>query len=301
LAQYGQTEFSMASSPTIEGRASGLIRLSPLMALTAGSADIRVALLDGPVAVGHPALAPAHIEAVAGQATGCAQPESSACAHGTFVAGILAARRGSLAPAVCPDCTLLVRPIFRESADAGGMPTTVMAELAQAIVDCVSAGACVINISAAPGTPSTRTERALREALDHAARHGALVVAAAGNQGTLGSSDILRHRWVIPVAAVDEEGRPLRQSNLGSSIGRRGLAALGEAVESLSPQGGSVVRDGTSFAAAFVTGAIALLWSLFPSAGAASIRRAVTFHRGRTAVAPPLLDAWGAYEAMAYG
>ena len=49
------------------------------------------------------------------------------------------------------------------------------------------------------------------------------MVAAAGNQGTLGSSAITRHPWVIPVVACDLRGRPMNESNLGSSIGRRGL------------------------------------------------------------------------------
>ena len=45
-----------------------------------------------------------------------ARMSSAACVHGTFVAGILSAKRGSAAPAVCPDCTLLVNPVFSEAA-----------------------------------------------------------------------------------------------------------------------------------------------------------------------------------------
>ena len=49
---------------------------------------------------------------------------ASRLAHGTYVAGILAARRGSGAPAICPGCTLLVRPIFLETAsDNAEMPS----------------------------------------------------------------------------------------------------------------------------------------------------------------------------------
>jgi hypothetical protein len=62
--------------------------------------------------------------------------------HVTFVAGILAARRGCTAPAIC--CNLLVRPIFSEAAVPG--------ELA-------------------------RVERALKEALERP--RGMIVVAAA--------------------------------------------------------------------------------------------------------------------------
>jgi subtilisin family serine protease len=179
------------------------------------------------------------------------------------------------------------------------MPAATSEELARAIVECVDAGARVLNLSAATDGPSTRAERRLEESLDYAARRGVLVVAAAGNQGTLGGSAITRHPWVIPVVAYDSRGRPMGQSNLGSSMGRRGLGAPGEAIESLRANGAPLTLGGTSFAAAFVTGAIALLRSLFPAASAAEIRRAVTQPQRRTTVVPPLLDAWAAYRTMA--
>jgi subtilisin family serine protease len=277
-----------------------LVKLQGLMALSSGVRDIGVAVMDGPVAKHHPDLAGSHIQDIAGGPIGtCAQFQSSACAHGTFIAGILVARRGSRAPAICPGCTLLLRPIFQEVANSGQMPTTTPEELAQAIVECVDAGARVLNLSAATAEPSMRTERRLQESLHYAARRGALVVAAAGNQGTLGSSAITRHPWVIPVAACDSRGRAMSRSNLGNSIGRRGLAAPGEAVESLGVQSASRTGGGTSSAAAFVTGTIALLWSEFPSASAAAIRHAVTHRQLRTAVTPPVLDAGAAYGLMA--
>lgn len=271
------------------------------MARSSGSKDVAVALMDGSVATSHPDLAGASIRAVAGGASACTQLQSSACDHGTFVAGILAARRGSRAPGICPDCTLLVRPIFQESANNGPVPAATPEELAEAIVECVDAGARTLNLSAATGEPSTRVERKLQESLDYAARRGALVVAAAGNQGMLGSSAITRHPWVIPVVGYDSRGRPMSQSNLGSSMGRRGLGAPGEAIKSLAARGAPLTLSGTSFAAPFVTGAIALLWSEFPAASAAEIRRAVTQSPRRTAVAPPLLNAGAAHAVMGAG
>lgn len=269
------------------------------MGLSSGSSDVAVALLDGPVDMSHPDLASASIRDVVGsQAGACMQLQSDACTHGTFVAGILAARRGSPAPAICPDCPLLVRPIFRESANNGHLPMTTPDQVAQAIVECVTAGAWVLNLSAAMDEPWTGAERRLEESLNYAARRGVLVVAAAGNQGTLGSSAITRHPWVIPVVAYDRQRRPMSQSNLGSSMGRHGLGAPGEAIESLGPGGRILTFGGTSFAAAFVTGAIALLWSVFRATSAADMRYAVTHGQRRTAVAPPLLDAWAAYEMV---
>ena len=124
------------------------------------------------------------------------------------------------------------------------------------------------------------------------------MVAAAGNQGTLGSSAITRHPWVIPVVACDLRGRPMNDSNLGGSIGRRGLRAPGDGITSLGAEGQPLTLGGTSVAAPFVTGATALLWSEFPSATAAQIKLAVTQASTprRASVVPPLLDAAAAYQ-----
>ena len=279
--------------------ALAIVKLPGLMERSAGAASVPIALVDGPVATDHPDLSEASIRAVGGGPEAvCTVHQSSACDHGTFVAGILAAKRGSRAPAICPRCTLLARPIFHEAANKGRLPTATPNEVADAIVDAVRAGARILNLSAATGEPSTRTERRLSEALDYAARSGVVVVAAAGNQATLGSSAITRHPWVIPVVAYDRRGQPMGASNLGSSIGRRGLGAPGHAIESLGPEGGMRIGGGTSSAAAFVTGAIGLLSSLYPKASATALRRAVAGGGPRRTVTPPLLNAEAALEAM---
>ncbi len=61
--------------------------------------------------------------------------------HGTFVAGMLIAKRGFAAPAICPDCTLLVRPIFPENGSAGSraMTSATPQELAVAVIEAVTA------------------------------------------------------------------------------------------------------------------------------------------------------------------
>jgi subtilisin family serine protease len=279
-----------------------LTGLNELIELGSGNLQVVIGLLDGPVAMDHPDLAAANISRVLRTMGGCCyEVGSAACQHGTFVAGILCARRDSPAPAICPGCTLLVRPIFKETApEYGEMPSASPAELAEAIVECIDADARVLNLSAAFDQPSTRSERQLTEALDHAAKRGVIVVAASGNQGTLGSSAITRHPWVVPVVGCDLRGRPLGQSNLGSSVGRRGLMAPGEGVTSLGAEGEPLTLGGTSVAAPFVTGTIALLWSAFPGASATDVKSALTAAqpRRRTTVVPPLLDARAAYEAM---
>jgi subtilisin family serine protease len=280
-----------------------LVHLAPLMERSSGATQIVIGLMDGPVVVNHPDLVAESVRGIAGEpGTGCAHSGSAACTHGTFTAGILSAKRGSSAPAICPGCALLVRPIFKESAaENRALPSATPAELAQAIIECIEAGARVLNLSAAFAQPSSRGERELEEALDYAAQLGIIVVAAAGNQGALGSSVITRHPWVIPVAACDLRGRPVGQTNLGSSVGKRGLLAPGEGVVSLGAEGEPRTLGGTSVAAPFVTGTIALLWSMFPKASVAEVKHAVmmsAYGRRRTTIVPPLLDAWASYQTM---
>jgi subtilisin family serine protease len=279
-----------------------LVKLTALMERTSGSPEVKIGLIDGPVAVQHADLAGEHLREIPGNNGGtCTQADSTACLHGTFVAGILSAQRNSLAPAICPNCTLLLRPIFTETTSGREhMPSATPLELAAAIIDCIDAGARVINLSLALAQPSTKGEQALEEALTQAVRRGVIVVAAAGNQGTLGSSAITRHPWVIPVVACDLRGRPMNESNFGSSIGRRGLSAPGDSITSLGSEGQSFTFGGTSVAVPFVTGTIALLWSEFPTAPAAHIKLAITqtTPMRRASVVPPLLDAAAAYQIL---
>jgi subtilisin family serine protease len=279
-----------------------LVQLTALMDRTSGRPEISVGLIDGPVLLTHPELFSENIREVPGKLRGtCARSASIACMHGTFVAGILSARRGSTAPAICPGCTLLLRPIFSEATTQDNVaPSASPQNLAEAIIDAVDAGARIINLSSALAQPSPKGENKLEEALNYAAHHGAISVAAAGNQGTVGSSAITRHPWVIPVVSCDGKGLPTGESNLGNSIGRRGLRAPGQSITSLGTDGKSLTISGTSAAAPFVTGAIALLWSEFPDANAAEVKLAITRcgRQPRNTLVPPLLDAWAAHQFM---
>jgi subtilisin family serine protease len=279
--------------------ALSLVNLSSLMKLTSGKPEIVVGLVDGPVLLQHPDLSTQNIRQMrAGTEDHCGRKGSLAWLHGTYVAGILSAKRGSVAPAICPGCTLLSRPIFTETTSGSDkMPSATPKELATAIIDCVKNGAFVINMSLGLTSLSLSGERELEAALDHAAKRGVLAVAAAGNQATLGSSALTRHPWVIPVVACDLAGKPIRESNLGSSIGRRGLRAPGHAITSLGSEDQSLTLGGTSVAAPFVTATIALLFSLFPNLIGSQMRLAIAqAHANRRSIAPPLLNASAAYD-----
>jgi subtilisin family serine protease len=279
-----------------------LVRLTTLMNLTRGSPEVGIGLIDGPVARDHADLKESPIkELPIKEGAFCHNSNSAACLHGTFTAGILSARRGSDAPAICPACTLLVRPIFNEAWSGGkSEPSTSPEELAAAVFDCVDARARVVNLSLALVRPLMGTYRILQSALDYAMLRGVIIVAAAGNQKIVGSTVITRHSWVIPTAACNPEGLLSPYSNVGLSIATRGLRAPGDGVVSSGAEGQSFPGSGTSVAAAFVTGTIALLWSMFPSATAQDVKLAVTQATvRRVSVVPPLLDARAAYETLA--
>lgn len=273
------------------------------MIRSAGSSDVVVGLPDGPIDTTHPDLAevrvilPTAVDRDRG-ATGPARR------HGTFVAGVLMGRRGSATAGICPGCTLVAAPIFEDrSTDNGSVgPSATPALLAEAIGVCVDVQARVINVSAGFAAPSVNDERALEQVLTFAARRGVIVVAAAGNQGAVGTSSLTRHPAVIPVVACDTGGTVLRLSNLGRSIGRRGLSAPGDSIISLCPGGGVQTGSGTSVAAPFVTGALALLLSLFPDRPVQDVKAALlgAAVRRRTPV-PPRLDAEAAYQALSMG
>lgn len=288
----------------ITGRAAALswelVKLGPLMAKGSGRPEVTVGLIDGPVAVHHPDLASERIGVLAGPRASCAVPAGAACFHGTFVAGILSARRGSGAPALCPGCTLVVRQIFAEAPADGRLLAASAQDVAAAMLECIDAGARVLNLSATLARASARDEHALRSVLDYAGRRGVAVVAAAGNESAIGGSAITRHPWVVPAIGYSLQGRPLTHSNLGAAIGRQGLGAPGENVTSLSAMGGTATSGGTSVAAPFVAATFALLLSLFPRASATEVRAALTRSspaRRRTVV-PPLLDAWAGYRVL---
>jgi len=279
------------------------VGLTHLMQVTSGLPDVIVGLIDGPVATHLPAFADATLRDLsAGDATSCSDRSDLACTHGTFVAALLASRRDSGAPGICGGCTLLIRPIFVTNRNSADDPVAATPEeLARAICECVDAGVRVINLSVSLDEPSGLPEPALESALDYASARGVIVVAAAGNQGSLGSSPVTRHRGVIPVTACDLQGRPQREANLAPSIARRGLRAPGHEIPSLTVDGKVESFSGTSAATPFVSGTIALLWSVFTAATAAEIQAAVLQSaRGtRRTIVPPVLDAWRAYETLA--
>lgn len=276
--------------------------MQPLMERTQGAPEVVIGLIDGPVALDHAHLQEARVlPATEERISTCSLDPGPACRHGTFIAGMLAGSPDSATPGICPNCTFLIRPIFSEpAARSAWLPSAAPADLAAAIHECIQNGAHLLNLSLALTQPAGAGHLRLQEALDEAMRRGVLVAAAAGNQGLVGSSALTRHPWVIPVSACDPAGRPLSLSNLSHTLGRGGLSAPGHQIAGIDARGSVTSMSGTSAAVPFVTGALALLKSLFPAAGAAQLRHALlNLTAQRRSVTPPLLDAWAAYRRLA--
>jgi hypothetical protein len=72
-----------------------------LMERSSGIPDVKIGLIDGSVLTHHADLANEHFREIPGNnGATCTQANSTACLHGTFIAGILSAKRNSPAPAI---------------------------------------------------------------------------------------------------------------------------------------------------------------------------------------------------------
>ena len=172
-------------------------------------------------------------------------------------------------------------------------PASTPLELSNAIVESVDAGANIINLSMGLSTSALNRYNELKAAFNYALLNDVIVVMASGNQGSIGGNPLLKNQWIIPVVACDNLGRLSSESNVGPSVGKRGLMAPGLNMTSTAPGNSYTVMSGTSVAAAFVSGAIALLWSAFPNATSAEIRESMmpSTEQRRHTMIPRILNA----------
>ncbi len=194
--------------------------------------------------------------------------------HGTHVAGIIGGEGNNAIGA--SGVAWKVRMIGLKFLDANGEGNT--ADAATAIDYAVKAGARVINASW--GGPSY--SYALFKAIRNAATKGALVVAAAGNEGE--NADVSPEYPaaydlpnVVSVAATDTSDLLLEFSNYGSStvdLGAPGDEVYSTVTKQVSA-GGYAFFSGTSMAAPFVAGAAALYFSHSPQATTQQVRDAL--------------------------
>ena len=169
--------------------------------------------------------------------------------HGTWMAGIVAAETDNgIGVAGTAYAGVSILPVTVLDADGLGQDSDIIA----GVVYAADAGADVILMSFSnPGYSS-----ALQAAIDYAWASGAVLVAAAGNDGSTTNSFPAGDRGVIGVASTDTTDALAASSNSGASVF---LAAPGEGIATTSLAGTLATISGTSASAALVAGAAALL------------------------------------------
>jgi cyanobactin maturation PatA/PatG family protease len=239
---------------------SRLPGLDRLWTVTKGLPEIRIAVLDGPVAEGS----------VEDQSvrSGRLAP-SSVAAHGTLVHSIIAGSPEAGIPGLAAGCSVLSIPIFDDTAD-GEQPSCTQSDLAKSIHKAIDARANIINISASQLADTLTLSTDLSTALQAALGRDTLVVAAAGNHGCDCDTIPASVAGILAVGAHDEEGAPLASSNWGPNQRAQGILAPGRAVPGSCLGGGLCRASGTSFAAATVSGVAGLLMSADVARGLAA-------------------------------
>lgn len=242
--------------------------LSEVWEHTRGDGRVRIAVLDGPVDLAHPAFDGALLNQ--GKVTP-AELRGSSAQHGTHVASVIFGQPGGPVAGIAPGCSGMSIPIFGDD-EAGGIAACSQQQLARAIGEALSQGAHIINVSGGqllpqacesnPSGSECEVHPELERAVQHCHDRGVLLVAAAGNDGCECVHIPGALPSVLVVGALDRSGDPLTLSNWGSAYQESGLVAPGEAILGALPGGGVVARSGTSFATPIVSGVAGLLMSL---------------------------------------
>jgi subtilisin family serine protease len=218
--------------------------------VTRGSPRTIVAVLDTGVDASHPDL-----QGAVGAGYDFVNRDSDPSdddGHGTAVAGIIAARgnNGVGLTGACWACTIMPVKVLDERG------TGDTAAVAAGMIWAADHGARVINLSlGGPGTTD-----ALTAAVGYAIRKNVVIVAAAGNSGSVIPFYPATEPSVIGVAASNEEDRLYSWSNRGAWVE---VAAPGCNISTWT--GGAYVSFcGTSSATPLVSGLVALLIAARP-------------------------------------
>jgi hypothetical protein len=229
-----------------------------------------VAVIDSGVDATHPDLASAIVDSFDAVATAAGAAARTAATgadpHGTAIAGIIAAN--GVLRGVAPEARLLNVRAFAPLGHARASAATTL-DLLRGIDWALARRARVLNMSFT-GPRDALLERGIVAAGDR----GAIIVAAAGNGGVNAPPAYpAAYAPVIAVTATDFADRRYRLANQGRYIS---LAAPGVDIVAPSADHAHQLRSGTSFAAAHVSGIIALMIERDPALTADAARRALT-------------------------
>lgn len=258
-------------------RPADLTHLAYAKALTRGAPEITIAVLDTGVDGEHPELKGkiakrmdfVNLEGLdttdfVGDFLGLDEAPDDEVGHGTHVAGIIAAKGLRMDEGVAPDCRLMaVRVLATMTANGRRYGAGLVDNINPGIKYAVDAGADVINMSL--GIRHVGGGLPHEDVIRYAVGKGVSVVAASGNDGTSEKYYPGALKGVWAVGATDEQGELARFTSFGAPIS---VVAPGSRIYSAFANGGYAHASGTSQAAPFVAGAIALLKSFALRQGA---------------------------------
>lgn len=180
--------------------------------------------------------------------------------HGTHVAGVIGAViNNGIGVAGIAQVRLMAVKVMNDSGE--GTDVTVALGLDWA----VDHGANIVTMSLGVDGAST----VLRNAVNYAAAHGVVMVAASGNSGDSTLSYPAAYPQVIAVGAVDESSRRASFSNWGVGLE---LMAPGVQIYSTKGSSGYQYLSGTSTAAPYVAGVVGLMLTVNPALTPVRIR-----------------------------
>jgi hypothetical protein len=284
------------------------IGVAAAWAITRGSKDTRVAVLDEGVDTTHPALKPAVVaerDFIGGNGNS-AMPNGND-AHGTACAGIVLSRDKTF-PGIAPECSLIAARIAMDD----GNRNWIFEDFATA--DAIDwswrEGAAILSNSWGGGAPSDAISRAFARARTQGRNGlGAVVVIAAGNsQSPIDFPGDLPGYVTVGASNPDDQRKTRTSSdnetNWGSNFGATmGLLAPGvfiwttDIVGAAGYEPGDFTKtfNGTSSATPAVAGAAALMLSVNPALSASSVRdllgKTARMLKGQTTWTPEL--GWG--------
>jgi hypothetical protein len=205
----------------------------------------RIGMIDTGINVDHDALAGQRL--TVRQAL-MAERDAAGRQHGTAIAAMLIGRLDGPAPGLLPYAELIAIEAFHRSASGEAADAFALSDALQQVIDD---GVQVVNMSF-----SGPENAVLRLVVEEALRRDIALVAAAGNSGP-GAPPAYPAAWpgVLAVTAVDAGLSPYRQAARGAHIA---FAAPGVNLWTAASISGGRLRSGTSYAAPFVTAALAV-------------------------------------------
>lgn len=268
-AEVPRPELAMQTSVAAKTPAD-LIYLRYAQAITKGIPEVKVAVLDTGLALGHPELRGKAVKTAdfvdlqglntsdfIGDITGYDEVPEDEVGHGTHVSGIIAGRGLQMDEGVAPACSLMaVRVLATMKSGDRICGAGVVDNINPAIKWSVDNHADVINMSlgirhVGGGLPHA-------DVIRYALSKNVTVVAASGNDGTAERYYPGALPGVCAVGAVDQSGAPASFTSYGANIT---ALAPGVQIYSSYAHNGYAVASGTSQASPFVCGMVALMKS----------------------------------------